>query len=318
MAEKKIKRTKVRYCGRFAQIPIYIGKNFRMFVFQNDWKVIPMAAFISALVSMVVRNRFFLTMEGTAMGALAVTSVALWNGCFNSIQVVCRERAIIKREHRSGMYIFSYVISHMVYQAFLCLLQTVTMMVIFKYTGIKFPKHGVVVDNFLIEIGITIFMITYAADMMSLFISSVVKNSTSAMTVMPLILMIQLVFSGGLFSLPDNMQGLTKFMISNQGISCISAEARYNELPTKSSWNMIRRIASSPDADDELKATIIGLEMQGYDKQINEEARKANYKSDYKSTNENIRVRWEILGLFAFVFAVASMIALLFVDKDRR
>ena len=58
--------------------------------------------------------------------------------------------------------------------------------------------------------------------------------------------------------------------------------------------------------------------MQGYDKQINEEARKSNYKKDYKATNENIRVRWQLLGLFAFIFAVFSMIALMFVDKDRR
>ncbi|MBQ6229579.1 MAG: ABC transporter permease [Eubacterium sp.] len=318
MAEKNIKRTKVRYRGRFAQIPIYIGKNFRMFVYQNDWKVIPMAAFIAALVSAVVRNKFFITMEGTAMGALAVTTISLWNGCFNSIQVVCRERAIIKREHRSGMYIFSYVISHMVYQAFLCFLQTVTMLVIFKYTGVKFPKHGVVVDTFIVEFGITVFLITYAADMMSLFISSVVKTNTAAMTVMPLVLMIQLVFSGGLFSLPNNMKGLTKYMISKQGISCIASEGRYNSLPTYSSWRMVKKIANSPDADEELKLTILSLEMQGYDKQINEEARKSNYKKDYKATNENIRVRWQLLGLFAFIFAVFSMIALMFVDKDRR
>ena len=33
--------------GRIAQIPIYLGKDFRMFIFQNDWKVLPMSALIA-------------------------------------------------------------------------------------------------------------------------------------------------------------------------------------------------------------------------------------------------------------------------------
>ena len=36
--------------GRLAQIPIYLGKDFRMFIFQNDWKVLPMSALIAALI----------------------------------------------------------------------------------------------------------------------------------------------------------------------------------------------------------------------------------------------------------------------------
>ena len=51
-------------------------------------------------------------MEGNLKGAFALTCVAIWNGCFNSIQSVCRERPIIKREHRSGMHISSYAVSY--------------------------------------------------------------------------------------------------------------------------------------------------------------------------------------------------------------
>ena len=40
--------------GRLAQIPIYLGKNFRMFIYQTDWKVLPMSALIAALIAFVV------------------------------------------------------------------------------------------------------------------------------------------------------------------------------------------------------------------------------------------------------------------------
>ena len=109
--------------GRLAQIPIYLGKNFRMFIFQTDWKVLPMSALIAALIALVVGQNMYVTMEGQFQCSLALTCVCIWNGFFNSIQSVCRERAIIKREHRSGMHISSYVIAHLIYQMFLCAMQ---------------------------------------------------------------------------------------------------------------------------------------------------------------------------------------------------
>ena len=30
--------------GYFRQIPIYLGKFFRMFIYMDDWKMLPMAA----------------------------------------------------------------------------------------------------------------------------------------------------------------------------------------------------------------------------------------------------------------------------------
>ena len=93
--EKKqnpFRRIRIRYRGRFSQIQIYLGKLLRMFLYQSDWKVLPMSAMVAGLVGLVIRRRFFTTMEGTLMSALAVTCLCLWNGCFNSIQVICRER----------------------------------------------------------------------------------------------------------------------------------------------------------------------------------------------------------------------------------
>ena len=109
---------RIRHTGRLDQVFIYLGKQLRFFINQSDWKVLPMAAIIAGLVGMVIRRRFFVNMEGSLIGAFALTCVALWNGCFNSIQSVCRERPIVKREHRSGMHISAYVTAHMIYQLF--------------------------------------------------------------------------------------------------------------------------------------------------------------------------------------------------------
>ena len=231
--------------GRVGQIGIYFGKLLRMFLFQNDWKVIPMAMLIAAVVSLVVKKDFFVTMEGTLKGALALSCIGIWNGCFNSIQVVCRERDVVKREHRSGMHISSYILSHMLYQMILCLLQTVATVVVLVAIGIKFPSNGVVFNSMLFDIGVTVFLVTYAADMMALFISAIVRSTTTAMTVMPFLLIVQLIFSGGIFVLPEWSNGIAKLTISHYGVRCISAQAGFNELPSTTAWNTLEKMKNS-------------------------------------------------------------------------
>ena len=232
-------RRRLRHRGRSSQIPIYLGKQLRFFVNESDWKVIPMSAVIAGLVSMVVRRRLFITMEGSLIGAFALVCVAIWNGCFNSIQAVCRERAIIKREHRSGMHITSYVIAHMIYQLGLCLLQTGVTVYVMKMVGVQFPARGFITPWIMLDIGITMLLISYAADMMSLFISSISRTTTSAMTIMPFVLIFQLVFSGSVIPLPAWSRPLSHFTISNYGIQVLAAQAGYNELPMMTAWNIV-------------------------------------------------------------------------------
>ena len=236
---------RVRYRGRQSQIWIYLGKMLRMFLYQNDWKVLPMAAMVAGLVGLVIRRRFCYHMEGTMMSALAIACVCLWNGCFNSIQVICRERDVIKREHRSGMHISSYIASHMIYQALLCILQTGIILYVFELVGVKYPKTGLFSRFFVVDFFISLFLITYAADMMSLWISSLCHTTTAAMTVMPVILIIQLVFSGGMMSLPEQVQPVTEAVISNYGLKVIAAQADYNSQPLASAWNTVERMKNN-------------------------------------------------------------------------
>ena len=243
---KKMRR--VHHTGRMRQVFIYLGKQLRFFINESDWKVLPMAAIIAALVAMVIRRKFFVNMEGALMGGFALACVAIWNGCFNSIQSVCRERAIIKREHRSGMHISAYMTAHMIYQFLLCAAQTVLTMVVLRLLDVKIPKGmgtGTVTPWMICDIGLTMFLISYASDMMSLFLSSISRTTTGAMTLMPFILIFQLVFSGGIIPLPEWSRPLSNFTISNYGIKALTAEAGYNELPMTTVWNTVSGMRNS-------------------------------------------------------------------------
>ena len=240
-----------RHRARGAQVWICLGKLLRMFVYQNDWKVLPMAALIAGLVGMVIRKKFCLSMEGTLMGAFALVCVCIWNGAFNSIQVVCRERDVIKREHRSGMYVSSYVFAHMLYQAMLCLLQTWITLYVTSIVGVQYPKEGLLIGSFYLELFVSMFLITYASDMLSLWVSSLAHSTTAAMTVMPFVLIFQLVFSGGMLTLPEWTEPLTRFTISNPALKVIAAQADTNNRPFVTISDMLDRMR-----DDEVDVSV--------------------------------------------------------------
>ena len=413
MNENRIRRSRrIRHRGRSSQVQIYLGKQLRFFINENDWKVLPMAAIIAALVGMVIRKQFFVTMEGSLFGGFALTCVAIWNGCFNSIQVVCRERPIIKREHRSGMHITSYVAAHMIYQLMLCTLQTGLTMYVLRTLEVNFPAQGLITPWMVVDIGISILLISYASDMLSLFLSSISRTTTGAMTLMPSVQIFQLVFSGGIIPLPSWSQNLSDYTISNYGIRAIAAQSGYNELPMATGWNTLKGMRdrkmggtvtvgqmldflNSPEmekyrdqevlpamnirevlnglmtggteetaAGSEAAALLPGtggaeqmtpplslgdltellnnseaiqafrdqsvtlrttvgelMDIFGEDKirdAVQRATAEASYKGEYAKTTENIVGNWFMLGLFIFLFALLSVLALEMIDKDRR
>ena len=70
---EEIMTNELKYSGRIAQIGIYFRKFLRMFVYQSDWKVLPMGAIIAALITLVVGKNMFVTMEGTTYGTFALS-----------------------------------------------------------------------------------------------------------------------------------------------------------------------------------------------------------------------------------------------------
>jgi hypothetical protein len=309
---------KLRYRGRLAQIGIYFGKFVRMFIYQSDWTVLPIGAVIAALVTFVVGANMFVTQEGTTMGTFALTCVCIWNGFFNSIQVVCRERGIVKREHRSGMHVSSYIISHMLYQLILCILQTLITLVICQIAGVKFPKEGVITRWGMVDIGITILLVTYAADIMALMVSCIVKTTTAAMTVMPFLLIYQLIFSGGFFELGE-AEFIKVTTISHWGMDSLCTIGRYNSQPMVTLWNTLVRFKDITVADQ--KPLLYFLQQIEENNKLEDFlmwSGENNMNPTYEAVASNVWPAWEAILFMIVLFAGIAMIALKSIDKDKR
>ena len=317
MTEKTAK--KPRYNGRIAQTAIYVGKFFRMFVYQSDWKVLPIGAVIAAIVTFVTGTYMFVTQEGTTTGTFALTCACVWNGFFNSIQGVCREREIVKREHRAGLHVSAYIAAHMLYQLFLCFMQTLVTIGILRVANIQIPAKGVITPWGIVDVGITILLVTYAADMMALKVSCVVRTTTAAMTAMPFLLIFQLVFSGGFFDLAGPAEKVKYATISHWGMDALSAIGRFNEQPMVTLWNTLVTFKNvEVYGERPLLKILIETEQRGSREEFLRWSGSYTMKTAYEATISNVASYWLALLFLLLLFAVVAVIALKFIDRDKR
>lgn len=284
---------------RGGQIKVYLGKCFRIFRNEKGWKVLLSAAIIGLILAWVVGDKTFRYFESTKSGMFAMICGCLWIGLFNSIQSICKERAIIKREHRSGLHISSYIIAHAIYELILCAVEALILVVLLSWFR-DLPDEGAIFGSSHVEFYIGFLLTLFCADCLGLAVSSIVKSPKTAMTVMPFVLIIQLVMSGMLFELPENSAWISNLTISKWGQDAVCCSADINRLDS-------RELLELEDAPNMI-----------YDYFVEESYRETghDYEEDYDP--DNTFLTWLALMGYSVVYAGAAILALEFVDKDKR
>lgn len=232
---------------------------------------------------------------GTQTGLFMLVCVAIFVGICNSIQEICKERNILKREYMTNLRLSSYTLSKLIVQAIICAVQMIIVLLIFSFyiRDKQIYSSGVIFNSVWIEYFITMFLLAFAADTMALVISAVVKNSSTANTFIPIILIVQIVFSGVLFDLGKQMDAFASLMISKWGIAGLAISSRLND-------SRVKFLLDSPDFELNL-----GTSM-------------SSVKDLYISTPKNLLMVWAILLAFIIVCSVLCTLLLTQVKKDRR
>ena len=104
----------------------------------------------------------------------------------------------------------------------------------------KFGTEGLLLGHALPEYYITILLIMYAADTMGILISCLVKKAEVASVMAPYILIVQLIFSGILFTLKGFAENLSVVMLSRWGMEALGSISNLNSMQLR-----IRRISNA-------------------------------------------------------------------------
>lgn len=214
----------MNYASKKEQIRIYVGKFFRNFRNEKGWVTLIGALIIPFLACAVAGEEAFRQEYGTRTVSFILVSACIWIGIFNSLTVVCKEREIIKHEYRAGLDLSAYIAAHMIFQGVLALAETVIVSAVTfaAYHGniSNIGKGGALGVFRFAGLFITFLLCIYAADMLGILVSSIVKKSETAMTVMPFILVLQLVFAGNI-PLSDRMDTVSYLTLSRWGYNAM-------------------------------------------------------------------------------------------------
>ena len=207
----------------------------------------------------------------------------------------------------------------MLYQLFLCFMQTLVTIGILRVANIQIPAKGVITPWGIVDVGITILLVTYAADMMALMVSCVVRTTTAAMTAMPFLLIFQLVFSGGFFDLAGPAEKVKYATISHWGMDALSAIGRFNEQPMVTLWNTLVTFKNvEVYGERPLLKILIETEQRGSREEFLRWSGSYTMKTAYEATISNVASYWLALLFLLLLFAVVAVIALKFIDRDKR
>lgn len=277
------------------QIQIYTKKFFRTLRRESIVSVF-IGIIITMLVMYVTQENMFKYYEGTKSGFFSLICVCIWIGIFNSIQLVCREKNdIVKDELDKSLRATSYMASHFIYQFLLCMVQSIIVFIVFMiFVGDKMTGSP-------LAYLITIFLIMYASDAMAFVISAAVPSPIVAMTVMPLLLLVQLVMAGVLFELNGMAKTVANFTVSKWGMSIFGMIGDItNNFPSKVGGEALTQVTEQVEEQ-------IGMSLQD---PLTLDMISEVDRNMYVNDGGEVFLCWLILIAFIVVFYFLSVYAL--------
>lgn len=210
-------------CARYLKLVLHDKQRLLLLLLQA-----PVLAF---LISLVADGQQFRQYEMTESLLFALACSAFWIGILNAIQEVCKERSILKREFMTGLSLNEYLLSKIIVLALLCLLQSALLVGTFAL-AVGLPQTGVLLSPFA-ELLVTTFLTAIASSSMGLFVSSLFTNADRAMTVAPILLMPQLLFSGMIFKLSGVTNIVSWLAVCRWSMEGFGTTANLNQLDLK-------------------------------------------------------------------------------------
>ena len=207
----------------------------------------------------------------------------------------------------------------MIYQAVLCFLQTGITIAVLIMLKVQMPSKSLVTSVPILDFAITLFLITYCADMLALLVSSIAKTTTTAMTIMPFLLIVQLLFSGLYFNIPEKAMPLTNMTTTKWGMTAICAQGDYNSLPMVSLWNNAYKLKHVEiDGKEPFEPVFTYIENNNLREPLLMKSAQLSQKPEFNFDSLIVYKCWAWLIAWTLIYVIIATLILEFIDKDRR
>jgi ABC-type multidrug transport system ATPase subunit len=156
----------------------------------------------------------------TVLFMIAIASI--WFGIFNAAREIAKEMPIFVRERMVNLSIGAYMFSKVTVLGLIVFFQSLGFLLILSI-GIQFPENtGVLFPSLpLLEMFITVLLSALASTALGLLISAFVGRPNRAFSIVPLILILQIVFAGLIFKIDGPVRLLSWLTISRWSMDAL-------------------------------------------------------------------------------------------------
>ena len=190
------------------------------------------SAVVFFLTCYAVKSDAFELMEPTKSCLFAVLMCTIWSGLFNSIAIFYNEADYTMDDLTKVLPVRVYLAANVLIQGVLCLAEAVISVTIFN-AFFHYSATGLVTALMNFDYIITFFLVLFSADMLGFAVGVLVNNITTAMTLIPLVLIAQFLFSGCLFELDGALKFVSQFTSARWGYSALGSLADLNEMSSR-------------------------------------------------------------------------------------
>jgi ABC-type multidrug transport system ATPase subunit len=198
-------------CRRYFRIKFNDGINTAVLIGQ--------APIIACLLCLI-----FDSVNASVLFLMAVCAV--WFGANNAAREIVCEQSIYKRERMFNQRIMTYIFSKVIVLGFFASIQSLlfTLIIAIRYSDLD-PSWNNASYTFF-----WMFALSLSATMMGLFISSIVSNTEKVMTIVPIILIPQVMLAGAVAKIPNAIVELLSYLTlsrwGNEGFSYIQGDVK--------------------------------------------------------------------------------------------
>ncbi len=187
------------------------------------------APVIGLLLLMVARPDSFTSRIEAKKLLFMLSTVGVWFGVINGAREICKEAVITRRERLAGMRVGPYLASKFVVLWLLVLAQSALLLGVLALR-VDMPPAGVMAPPAL-EIYATIAMSGLAGIALGLCVSVVASTPDKATSLIPIVLVPQVLFAGLMFALRGVTDLLSWFTTSRWAMDALGATVDVNALP---------------------------------------------------------------------------------------
>ncbi len=198
---------------------------------KDYFKSILSSVVVFLIIAYATKKNAFTNFEATKSLFFSYILCAVFVGLFNTISLWSEEHSYILPRIKSNLInIETYLGGTYISQTVLCILQGIIATLIFSYF-FDYEKTGLVFSHSNIDIFITIFLTIECAMTLGLFVGLLLNSIKSAMTYLPLILIAQMLFSKGIFTLEGFTEKISLFIEARYGIAALGSICNINQYP---------------------------------------------------------------------------------------